>query len=145
MHFIVNQICRSASTVKKERRANLTVACHPQRSNECACLSHARAIECAWEWIAPFLQKQASAKMAADLNFAVCVLFREDKAKTKQLRGVSFIYLFQQRNYLCNNSEFSCRIYEFVAKHDDLCLYRDSCRWSPWGQIFGSERLLPMQ
>ena len=31
------------------------------------------------------------------------------------------IYLFQQRNYLCNNSEFSCRIYEFVAKHEDLC------------------------
>ena len=41
------------------------------RSNEYACLSHA---------------KQASAKMVADLNFAVCVLFREDKAKTKQLR-----------------------------------------------------------
>ena len=27
----------------------------PQRSNECACLSHARAIERAWELIAPFL------------------------------------------------------------------------------------------
>ena len=27
----------------------------PQRSNESACLSHARAIERAWEWIAPFL------------------------------------------------------------------------------------------
>ena len=27
-----------------------------------------------------------SAKMAADLNFAVCVSFREDKPKTKQLR-----------------------------------------------------------
>ena len=26
----------------------------PQRSNECACLSHTRAIERAWEWIAPF-------------------------------------------------------------------------------------------
>ena len=27
-----------------------------------------------------------SAKMAADLNFAVCVSFREDKPETKQLR-----------------------------------------------------------
>ena len=85
--------------------------------------------------------------MAADLNFAACAYFREDKAKTKQLRflpdvkhsskrGVSFIYLFQQRNYLCNNSKFSCRIYEFVAKHEDLCFYHDSCRWSLWGQSF---------
>ena len=30
--------------------------------------------------------KTSSAKMAADLNFAVCVSFREDKPKTKQLR-----------------------------------------------------------
>ena len=44
------------------------------------------------------------------------------------------MYLFQQRNYLCNNSEFSCRIFEFVAKHEDLCFYRESCRWSLWGQ-----------
>ena len=28
----------------------------------------------------------SSDKMAADLNFAVCVSFREDKPKTKQLR-----------------------------------------------------------
>ena len=49
--------------------------------------------------------------------------------------GVSFIYRFQQRNYLCNNSEFSCRIYEFVAKHEDLCFYRDSCRRSLWGRL----------
>ena len=27
----------------------------PQRSNKCACLSHARVIERAWEWVAPFL------------------------------------------------------------------------------------------
>ena len=27
----------------------------PQRSNECAFISHARAIERAWEWTAPFL------------------------------------------------------------------------------------------
>ena len=69
----------------------------------------------------------SSAKMAAD--FAVCVSFRDDKPKTKQLRfyfkhsfkrSVSFIYLFQQRNYLCNNSKFSCRIYAFVAKHEDI-------------------------
>ena len=45
------------------------------------------------------------------------------------------IYLFQQRNYLCNNSEFPCRIYEFVAIHEDLCFYRDSCRWSLWGRF----------
>ena len=29
--------------------------------------------------------------MAADLNFAVCVSFREGKAKTKQLRFLPFI------------------------------------------------------
>ena len=88
-----------------------------------------------------------SAKMAADLNFAVCVSFREDKPKKKTatvftlntaLKGASHLYIyFQQRNYLCNNSEFSCRIYAFVAKHEDFCFYRDSCRWSLWGQIFG--------
>ena len=56
--------------------------------------------------------------------------------KHSSKRGVSFIYLFQQRNYLCNNSEFCCRIYEFVAKHEDLCFYRDSCRWSLfWGRF----------
>ena len=53
--------------------------------------------------------------MVADLNFAYLFPFRGDKAETKQLRfyfkhsskrGVSFIYLFQQKNYLCNNSEF---------------------------------------
>ena len=33
-----------------------------------------------------FHKKQTSAKMAADLNFAVCVSFRKDKPKTKQLR-----------------------------------------------------------
>ena len=38
------------------------------------------------EWIAPFLEKQASAKMAADLNFAVCVSFSENKAEIEQLR-----------------------------------------------------------
>ena len=59
---------------------------NPQWSNECPCLSHACAIERVWEWIAPFLQKRASAKMVADLNFAVCVSFHKDKAKTKQLR-----------------------------------------------------------
>ena len=36
---------------------------NPQRSNECACLSHARAIERAWEWIAPFLQKRKAVKL----------------------------------------------------------------------------------
>ena len=30
------------------------------------------------------------------------------------------VVMTQQRNYLCNNSEFSCRIYVFVAKHEDL-------------------------
>ena len=65
---------------------NLTLPAAPQRSNECACLSHARAIEQAWEWIAQFLQKQASAKMAADLNFAECVSLREYKVRTKHLR-----------------------------------------------------------
>ena len=29
---------------------------------------------------------EETTKMAADLNFAVCVSFREDKPKTKQLR-----------------------------------------------------------
>ena len=33
------------------------------------------------------------------------------------------------------NSEICCRIYAFVAKHEDLCFYRDSCRCSLWGQI----------
>ena len=33
----------------------LDLARGSQRSNECACLSHTRAIESAWEWIAPFL------------------------------------------------------------------------------------------
>ena len=32
----------------------LDLARGPQQSNECACLSHARAIERAWEWVAPF-------------------------------------------------------------------------------------------
>ena len=55
----------------------------PQRSNECACLSRARArvgMDCT------ISIETSSAKMAADLNFAVCVSFREDKPKTKQLR-----------------------------------------------------------
>ena len=30
--------------------------------------------------------------MAVDLNFAVCVSFREDKAKTKQLRFFQLLY-----------------------------------------------------
>ena len=55
--------------------------------------------------------------------------------KHSSKRGLSFIYLFQQKNYLCNNSEFSCRIYEFVAKHEDLCFYRDSYLWSLWGTL----------
>ena len=77
---------RSIFTMRKELLG------FPQRSNECACLSHARAIERVWEWIAPFQEpmtisiEKASAKIAADLNFAVCVSFRENKAKTKQLR-----------------------------------------------------------
>ena len=33
--------------------------------------------------------------------------------------GISFTYFLQQRNYLNNNSEFSCRIYAFLAKHED--------------------------
>ena len=53
----------------------------PQRSNECACLSRARVgMDCT------ISIETSSDKMAADLNFAVCVSFREDKAKTKQLR-----------------------------------------------------------
>ena len=55
----------------------------PQRSNECACLSRARArvgMDCT------ISIETSSAKMAADLNFAVCVSLREDKPKTKQLR-----------------------------------------------------------
>ena len=52
---------------------------NPQRSNECACLSCVE-MDCA------ISIETSSAKMAADLNFAVCVSFREDKPKTKQLR-----------------------------------------------------------
>ena len=29
----------------------------PQRSNECTCLSHARAIEREWEWVAISIEK----------------------------------------------------------------------------------------
>ena len=48
------------------------------------------------------------------------------------------MYLFQQKNYLCNNSEFSFRVYAFVAKHEDLPFYRGSCRRRPvYGQISG--------
>ena len=54
----------------------------PQRSNECACLSRARARGN----VLHISIQTSSAKMAADLNFAVCVSFREDKPKTKQLR-----------------------------------------------------------
>ena len=41
----------------------------PQRSNECACLSHARAIERAWEWVAPFPFSKFSAPTNAFLAF----------------------------------------------------------------------------
>ena len=87
--------------------------------------------------------------MAADLNFAVSVCFisrglGENKtakvfALNTALKGASLLYIF------FNRGEFSCRIHEFVAKHEDLCFYRDSSRWSLWGQIFGSEKLLPKQ
>ena len=70
-------------------------------------LSHVLAIERAWERVAPFPWKQTSDKMAADLNFAYLFSFRGDKAenqgfyfKHSSKRGVSFIYLFQQRNSL---------------------------------------------
>ena len=41
----------------------------PQRSNECACLSHACAIECAWEWVASFLPHGMTQVMLWGLGF----------------------------------------------------------------------------
>ena len=43
-----------------------------QRSNECACLSHARAIERAWEWVCISIQK-TKRQNGGRLNFAVFV------------------------------------------------------------------------
>ena len=52
-----------------------------QRSNECACLSHARVgMDCT------ISIETSKRQNGGRLNFAVCVSFREDKAKTKQLR-----------------------------------------------------------
>ena len=63
--------------------------------------------------------------MAADLNLAYLFSFRGDKVETKQLKGASLLYIFlNKETYLCNNSEFSCRIYVFVERHKDLCFYR---------------------
>ena len=83
--------------------------------------------------------------MAADLNFVVFVFISRGKGGKKTakvftlnaaLKGPSL--LFQQRNYLCNNTELSCRIYALVAEHEYLCFYRSSCcRLLLWGQISG--------
>ena len=59
--------------------------------------------------------------MAADLNFAVCVSFREDKPKTKQLmykvftlntalKGASLIYIF------FNKETISATIVNFLVE-----------------------------
>ena len=55
------------------------------------------------------------------------------------------LYIFFNK-HLCNNSEFSSRIYAFVAKHKDLCFYRSSCCRRPlWRQISGWNSLLSKQ
>ena len=56
--------------------------------------------------------------MAADLNFAVCVSFREDKPKTKQLRfyfntalkGASLLYI------VFNKETISATIVNFLVE-----------------------------
>ena len=77
--------------------------------------------------------------MAAVLNFAVFVFISEGVRRKQN----SYKVFTLQRNYFCNNSEFSSRIYAFVAKHEDLCFYRSSCCRRPLrGQISGWKSLL---
>ena len=79
--------------------------------------------------------------MAADLNFAVFVFIPWGYGKNKTakvftlkiaLKGTSLLYIF------FNNTEFSFRVYAFLAKHEDLPFYRRSCRRRlVYGQISG--------
>ena len=87
----------------------------PQRSNECACLSRARARGNGLHRNISI--ETSSAKMAADLNFAVCVSFREDKPKTKQLftlntalKRASLLYIF------FNKETISATIVNFLVE-----------------------------
>ena len=83
--------------------------------------------------------------MAADLNFAVFVFIPWGYGENKTakvftlkiaLKGTSLLYIFFKN--LCNNTEFSFRVYAFVAKHEDLPFYRRSCRRRlVYGQISG--------
>ena len=57
-------------------RMSLDLARGPQRSDECAYLSHARTIERAWEWVAPFPLETSKRQNGGRLKFrSICFHF----------------------------------------------------------------------
>ena len=78
--------CAERSEVRESRTENWSRPEVTQRSNECACVSHARAILARVGMDYTISIEISKRQNAADLNFAVFVFISGDKAKTKQLR-----------------------------------------------------------